>query len=228
MKKILILVIAALLMMSSIALADDAPAPTIISTACTANSDCPAGQTCGDCPSPGACGSSAKICLAAAGTTPVVAPDLDFPAGATRVTLCADYSNVGTYSSGTGPTAPLAPHKTTLNLRNRDPYDVELTWTSVSQDRFTLQFTKKAGATPESVPMSITLTPESTEAREIGYRLVSPEQEIKVRRVGSVWKSEYIEDHPVIVYLMRGACVEFDAGPRSEATASTGTSAVTI
>ena len=76
--------------------------------------------------------------------------------------------------------------------------------------------------------MSITLTPESTEAREIGYRLVSPEQEIKVRRVGSVWKSEYIEDHPVIVYLMRGACVEFDAGPRSGSNCQYRTSAVTI
>lgn len=68
-----ILSLVALLVMSSFVFADP-PGPTIIGTACTADSQCPSGQTCQACPSGATCG-SARLCRpTTAGTVPVAVP----------------------------------------------------------------------------------------------------------------------------------------------------------
>lgn len=220
MKKIFVLFIAALLMASSIVFADG-PEPTIVGTACTSDSQCSTGQTCQACPEGATC-SSAKICTSVLrdGATTEAAPDLDFPEGATRVMLCTGHIHSGTYTVGRGPTAPRASAKTSVTLRNRDTYDFEYIpgWEADDFNRLTLKITKKAGSSSAFGPYSLTLNSDSevTSFGPVG-------QEINIRRIGDVMTDEYIKDQPVVVWLMRGRCAEFDVGLKSETAVAAGT-----
>lgn len=217
MKKLGILIVA-LLLMSSFASAGfwdlitgKATGPTIVSTACTADSDCPSGQTCGPCPSGATC-TSAKICLAAAGTTPVAVPDdPNFPAGTSIIELCR-YSE-GPYgtSAGRGERNPRSYAKATLRLIQRDEYTFEATDIK-SDGTLVLKVTKEAGASPKYGPTSLTLDTTGT----INFGPAG--QEIKLVKNSGITEHQYLKrvgGGNIGYNRMEGKCASFVVAPSS-------------
>ena len=214
MKKILILVIAALLVMSSMVLADG-PAPTIISTACTTNADCPAGQTCGDCPSGATC-TSEKICLAAAGTTPVAValPVDDFPLGSSVIEFCRYSRGPWGTTRGRGDREPRSNAKYAVNWIQRDGYTFEAT--NINRDingdgTVTLKITKKAGTSPAD-QYDLTLS-DTTGTVTLG----SAGQEIKILKYPRITEHQYLTtDNSGMGYnRMDGKCASVLVAPTS-------------
>lgn len=209
MRKLFVLFLAALLLMSSLAMADDVPAPTIISTACTANSDCASDQVCSPCPEEAAC-TSEKICMGSETIVQVV-PDTIFPEGATRVMLCGSYEHTdsGTFTGGINVYAPPFPNTYALTLRNRDVYDIEAR--RINSGLLRLQISKRTGATESFGPYELSLA-------ERDVATVGPAgQEIKIR-FNDARLSQYVSHRsPGWWWLMRGYCAEFDVGAKSEA-----------
>lgn len=210
MKKIFVLILAALLVMSSMVLAD--PTPTIVGTACTSDSQCPSGQTCRDCPSGLTC-TSAKICLAAAGTTPEVAasPFDDFPLGSSVIELCR-YSK-GPYgtTAGRGDREPRSNAKYAVNWIQRDRYTFEATDIK-SDGTVTLKITKDEGLTPKYEPSPLTLSGTT------GTVTFGPAgQEIKLIKNPGITEHQYIERNlnSIGYNRMDGKCASFLVAPSS-------------
>ena len=208
MKKAIVLILAALLMMSSIVFAD--PAPTIISTACTSDADCASDQVCSPCPEESAC-TSEKICMGSETEVRVV-PDTTFPEGATRVMLCGNYEHdeSGTFTR-LHVYAPPFPNTNVLTLENRDIYDIEARRVNVAGKSVKLQISKRTGATGTFGHYELSL------AKGDVATTGPAGQEIKVR-LNNVLLSQYSSHRsPGWWWLMRGGCVELDIGPKSEA-----------
>lgn len=212
MKKLFVLLLVALLVMSSIVFAEGI-APTIISTACTTDADCASGQICGACPAGATC-NSAKICLIAAGTTTQVVPaagDANFPFGSSVIELCR-YSR-GEYGTvaGRGDREPRSNHVYSIAFANRDEYKFEAT--DIKADgTLVMEITKMEGAASKFGPYSVTLT-ESRDIVTIG----PAGQELKVRYRTSE-SHEYLEEARggnIGYNKMNGRCVSFDVAPTS-------------
>ncbi|MFA5887551.1 MAG: hypothetical protein WC852_02480 [Candidatus Nanoarchaeia archaeon] len=208
MKKLCILIVA-LLMMSSFASAGffdwitgKVTGPTIVGTACTADSECPAGQTCGLCPSGATC-TSAKICLASAGTTPAAVADLDFPVGSSTIELCRYGLNRGIWRSSE--TSARSQSSNELIFANRDKYTFEAT--DIRTDgTLVMKVTKAEGAVTTFGPHSLTLNDGT------GIVTAGPAgQEIKIRKHEGVLTHAYASS----VGRHNGLCVSFDVAPTS-------------